>query len=743
MSRAEFLGTFELNFGYTRIYGVFVEFLSAAAQHVIPGDLWVVRHYVNAVSDGPGVVFAFLMARRLFGVRAGWLAAALLACMPRYMADSMNNPKDLPFAVLMLAASYYILSVKEHYPYFSWPHALKLGAAIALAVKDGRWDCYCSDTLAWRWRLRRRRPRLRSAAARGDGGPIRGGHARRAHRRCGVLALGAGAAADAALRSVLPGVRIQLGQSFAVHGGDDLRHGRPLVLPADVDRHHDPRRRARRHGFAGGACWHSPPGPRAPGGVVGARALSGGQRDGASVSLYDGIRHMLFIVPPMAVLAAAGWEFCCAARRAAGLALVAGALALMIAEPFVFQIRNHPNQAVYFTPAVGGPRGAFGRYDLDYWGNCILEATEWAASQAARAGMPLGVASNAWEVAAMDAGRFNELYFRQQRHAGWHLNLMLLKGSTENIAEMSPTRRSVPRADRRRHAVVCRAARSGVPASRRPVGIRLSARRGGRDGAMSDLQARTIADFGEQWTEYPDSDGFFGSVELFNDIFAPLLSAGDVAGKQVAEIGAGIGRFVKSSRRPGRRASSPSNRPAPFGCCRRAPRRIASASPISADRRSAAAVGRSRLRIRRSACCTTFPNPIPVVAASFKALKPGGKVAVWLYGREGNSMYLLLVRTLWLLTRRLPHRLLDWFVAALYPFFWCYMTACRWLPLPLAAYMRRVMLPLTPAKRRVVIYDQLNPAYAKYYTRREAHDVIASRGSSTSAFTIATATAGP
>ena len=42
--------------------------------------------------------------------------------------------------------------------------------------------------------------------------------------------------------------------------------------------------------------------------------------------------------------------------------------------------------------------------------------------------------------------------------------------------------------------------------------------------------------------------------------------------------------------------------------------------------------------------------------------------------------------------------------------------------------MRRVMLPLTPAKRRVVIYDQLNPAYAKYYTRREAHDALAQAG---------------
>jgi len=35
---------------------------------------------------------------------------------------------------------------------------------------------------------------------------------------------------------------------------------------------------------------------------------------------------------------------------------------------------------------------------------------------------------------------------------------------------------------------------------------------------------------------------------------------------------------------------------------------------------------------------------------------------------------------------------------------------------------------LTPAKRRVVIYDQLNPAYAKYYTREEARDVLERNG---------------
>ena len=245
---------------------------------------------------------------------------------------------------------------------------------------------------------------------------------------------------------------------------------------------------------------------------------------------------------------------------------------------------------------------------------------------------------------------------------------------------------------------------------------------------MSKLQARTIADFGEQWTEYPGSEGFFGSVELFNDIFHPLLSASDVAGKRVAEIGAGIGRFVNILAAAGAARVVALEPSAAFRVLQETTRahseRITYLNvtgeqlPPSADLDYVFIIG----------VLHHIPEPGPVVSASFRALKPGGKLAVWVYGREGNSLYLLVVRTLWILTRRLPHRLLEWFVAAMYPLFWCYMMACRWLPLPLAAYMRRVMLPLTPAKRRVVVYDQLNPAYAKYYTRQEAHDALAQHG---------------
>jgi SAM-dependent methyltransferase len=246
---------------------------------------------------------------------------------------------------------------------------------------------------------------------------------------------------------------------------------------------------------------------------------------------------------------------------------------------------------------------------------------------------------------------------------------------------------------------------------------------------MTDpLQARTIADFGEQWTAYPDSDGFFGSSELFNDIFRPLLSDRDVEGRRVAEIGAGTGRFVNVLARAGAAhvvAVEPSGA---FGVLRENTQafrdRITYLETTGEHLPSTSALD----YVFIIGVLHHVPNPGPVVEAAFRALCPGGKLAVWLYGREGNAPYLLLVQSMWWCTRRLPHSGLALFVGALYPAFWCYMHACRWLPLPLADYMRRIMLPLTPSKRRVVIYDQLNPAYAKYYTREEAYRALAEFG---------------
>ena len=143
-------------------------------------------------------------------------------------------------------------------------------------------------------------------------------------------------------------------------------------------------------------------------------------------------------------------------RRHVALA-AAAALTIGLAEPLVFQIRNHPNQTVYFSPIIGGPRGAFGRYDMDYWGNCILQAVSWSAEQAERARMPVVITANAWEMAVVDKMRFQSLDFRLQRDGGSHLDIRLLKGSRRVCARHErPSSHRASRDDRRWHTALCR-----------------------------------------------------------------------------------------------------------------------------------------------------------------------------------------------------------------------------------------------------------------------------------------------
>jgi hypothetical protein len=93
--------------------------------------------------------------------------------------------------------------------------------------------------------------------------------------------------------------------------------------------------------------------------------------------LYDGLRHFLFVVPPLCIAAAAGlvaavrtfWRplpLIVAAGVLGSVALAVGQLRAMI--------ELHPNQYVYFNQLAGGLHGAYGRSSTDYYGNSYKEA---------------------------------------------------------------------------------------------------------------------------------------------------------------------------------------------------------------------------------------------------------------------------------------------------------------------------------------------------------------------------------
>ena len=94
--------------------------------------------------------------------------------------------------------------------------------------------------------------------------------------------------------------------------------------------------------------------------------------------LYDGFRHLLFILPPLAVSAAGGVLLVLGRWRRLGIAF-AFALAVSLGFSVSTLIGLHPYEYLYFNRFVGGPAGAEGHFVMDYWGATAAEAVRTLA----------------------------------------------------------------------------------------------------------------------------------------------------------------------------------------------------------------------------------------------------------------------------------------------------------------------------------------------------------------------------
>jgi hypothetical protein len=96
-------------------------------------------------------------------------------------------------------------------------------------------------------------------------------------------------------------------------------------------------------------------------------------------ALYNGIRHFIFVIPPMTVLAgfafARGMDWLKENRRSwQPAALIVFSFGLLL--PLGEMIRLHPYQYTFFNHIAGTVRGADDRYMLDYWGLAFKQASD-------------------------------------------------------------------------------------------------------------------------------------------------------------------------------------------------------------------------------------------------------------------------------------------------------------------------------------------------------------------------------
>ena len=116
------------------LYAALFDASAARLHEWVGGDVWLVRHRLNAVFGGIGLLATGLVALRLFGTGPGLIAVLLLACSPRYVGDAMNNPKDLPFAALCAVSLLSFTLARPVAPFLTWGRTLLVALALALAL---------------------------------------------------------------------------------------------------------------------------------------------------------------------------------------------------------------------------------------------------------------------------------------------------------------------------------------------------------------------------------------------------------------------------------------------------------------------------------------------------------------------------------------------------------------------------------------------------------------------------------
>ncbi len=357
-------------------YGAAFDLMCAVGQRILPFGVYDTRHLLNALVALVGVLGCWFLARELGTARTAFLAALLLLLTPRFWGHGFNNPKDIPFAAGYVWSIYVLVRVMSTLPRVPLRLALWTGFAIGmtLAIRVGGLMLFGYLGLVMLASFRSFRPRWERV------------------KGLAVSFVTIGAPAWAVMLLFWPWAQSRPltapFEAFEVMSHFTWR-GTVLFAGREIHATQIPRLYETQWLFITLpeilllgmllSLWYLPREGKRYGFVAFAAVFPLVYIAIQKPITYDGMRHVLFVVPLFACLAARALELTFEAlsrwRRPVAHAGMA-ACCLYLAYPVSILVRLHPNEYVYFNQIVGGLPGAYGRYDTDYWGNSYREAVE-------------------------------------------------------------------------------------------------------------------------------------------------------------------------------------------------------------------------------------------------------------------------------------------------------------------------------------------------------------------------------
>src|SRR5882724_1929229 len=367
------------------LYGGLFDIIAVGLAYVIPVDPYELRHVLCAMTGIGGIAASAATARLIAGPRAGLVSAVLLALCGAWYGAMFNHTKDIPFAAAMMGATLFVIRIARQLPS---PRPVDLlgfgllaGAALGIRSLGLLLPFYLGlavvVSLPWQERLE----------------TCAGFAAKTALRIVPAVALAAFVMVLAwpwAALSPFNAIRGLLAFSEFHYAIRTMFAGRIYEM-ADVPRLYVPGYlfvRVPLITLAGAAL-----------GIVSSflwpfRPQTWSQRrdliltSSAIVSpvafqvlfrgpAFTGMRHFLFVLPPLATLAGVGLSELIDVFEMWSGRLASSVIALICAYCLwdgVTLVRLHPYENLSYNSLIGGLPGAFRRYDLDYWFNSMPEA---------------------------------------------------------------------------------------------------------------------------------------------------------------------------------------------------------------------------------------------------------------------------------------------------------------------------------------------------------------------------------
>jgi hypothetical protein len=374
------------------LYGGLFDVVAVLLAKLWPADVYSLRHLLSGLVGVAGIAATAATARLIAGPRAGLIAALALALCGPWFGAMFNHTKDVPFAAAMMGAVFFLMRAVRNSPTPRWSDViafgLLLGAATGLRAIGLLLIGYAGVAvlLAIPWWDMRREHGFKDAAV----FAVQSGLRLMPAFLIGYLmmiavwpwaaqaplnplrALFSFAHFHYEIRTIVAGNIYKMAEVpwwyvpfyLAIKTPLFILSGAMLaVLIALLTRWTNkvemtPRRRADVVFIAFVALF-----------PVFCEMLTEGPA-------FTGIRHFLFVMPPLAILAGLGFDALIESletwrwARAITVAALAGSLVWNA----TILVRLHPYEYMFYNRIVGGLHGADRRYEMDYWVNMMPEA---------------------------------------------------------------------------------------------------------------------------------------------------------------------------------------------------------------------------------------------------------------------------------------------------------------------------------------------------------------------------------